>query len=47
MSLNTNLTQEELQSWGVDDSVVMKEIAIKMGTNVIETFTGSTGYFGF
>lgn len=47
--INSNiiLGQEQIKSWGLDDTVIMNEIAKDMGTQVIATYTGSTGRFGF
>ena len=36
-SSQTTLTAEELADWGTDDSVLLEAIAIKLGTEVVET----------
>lgn len=46
LNLNTTLGKSKLVTWGLDDSVILNEIATQMGTNVIEVLTGTTGMYG-
>lgn len=41
------LTGEELEDWGTDDSVVLHLIAAKQGTEVVEVVTGEKDRFFF
>lgn len=43
---NTTLGKSSLESWGLDDSVILTEVATKMGTIVIEVLTGTTNNGG-
>lgn len=46
---NSNITlgKSSLESWGLDDSIILSEIATQMGTNVVEILTGTTNNYGF
>jgi hypothetical protein len=43
---NTTLGQSSIESWGLDDSVILGEIATQMGTNIVQILTGSTDNYG-
>jgi hypothetical protein len=42
LSSNTTLGKSSLESWGLDDSIILSEVAAQMGTNIIEVLTGAT-----
>ena len=44
--MNTTLGKSKIETWGLDDSVILNEIATQMGTNVLEVLTGTTGMYG-
>jgi hypothetical protein len=44
---NIELTSDELQDWGTDDSIVLEIIADKKGTTIVEIQSGSIDGFMF
>ena len=46
LSSNVTLGRSSLESWGLDDSVILTEVATQMGTNIIEVLTGTTNNGG-
>lgn len=44
---NTTLGKSSIESWGLDDSIILNEIAVQMGTNIVQVLTGSTDNYGF
>ena len=44
---NVTLSGASIETWGTDDSVILKAIAVQQGTTVTQVVSGSAGMFGF
>lgn len=45
MNSNIVLSGEEITTWGTDDSKILRDIAVKLGTSVTDVLSGDTSPF--